>query len=136
MISMKYTKNKTNLINIAKKHRLHFNEEDQSGICLTIKDIKRKYITDYHSAMLFYNKIPISFILISYDYYSSSYVWSYYTKESHRKNGYMKKLIAFMKTNSNLSPSVYIEDMRYKNVREIVSFMRHNNFPRYQDLNK
>jgi hypothetical protein len=46
----------------------------------------------------------------------------------------MKKLVDFMIEKTNLSPSVYIHDMRYKNVREAVSFMKHNKYKRFQDL--
>jgi hypothetical protein len=134
MISMKYAKNNKKLINKTIQYHLHY-PIDESGTIEIINSINN-IIKEYYSGLLYFNRKPICFLLIARYWFNKIPIWTYFTKEDYRKKGYMKKLIDFMITKTNLQPSVFVYNILEHDVQDAVAFMRHNNFPRFQDLNK
>lgn len=126
MIRMEFEDNSFRLLNEALKYKLHFKIE--SGSKNEIQRIKSLNYATFYSGMLYYNDIPVCFILITRRYINN-YLWMYYTKQNHRKKGFCKKLINFMIEKTNLQPNLLIYDgnLHLKECKHQANFAKHNN---------
>lgn len=65
----------------------------ESGIRDILRDIEEGKVKSHKVFILFENEVPVSWVLTCYNDYSNEYELMVYTKRSHRRRGYGRKLI-------------------------------------------